>query len=80
LDKECDFRVMRDLSKGAAEIWISNIAAKDKPSYRVLHYAKKVFTTTDKAKLSWQRQDDNWWVGADGKEFYLIPDALIHGG
>jgi len=80
LDKECDFRVVRDLPKGAAEIWISNIAAKDKPSYRVLHYANKVFITTDKAKLSWQRQDDNWWVGADGNEFYLIPDALIHGG
>jgi len=46
----------------------------------VLHYANKVFTTTGKAKLSWQRQDDNWWVGADGNEFYLIPDALIHGG
>jgi len=24
--------------------------------------------------------DDNWWLSVDGKEFYFIPDALLHGG
>jgi len=79
LDKQCGFRVVRDLPKKAADIWVANIA-KGEAEYRFFHYADKVFTTNDSAKLSWQRQDDNWWVGVDGKEFYLIPDALIHGG
>jgi hypothetical protein len=32
------------------------------------------------AELTCQPESDNWRVSADGKEFYLIPDALIHGG
>ena len=78
-DKECGFRVVRDLPKKAADIWIANIA-NGQADYRYLHYADKVFTGNDKAKLAWQRKDDNWWVSVDGKEFYFIPDALIHGG
>jgi hypothetical protein len=80
LDQWCDFRVRRDRAKGSAEIWLANIASKDEVRYRVLYFADGTFTTRDKASLSWQRQDDNWWVGADGREFYLIPDALIYGG
>ena len=30
--------------------------------------------------LSWQRQEDNRWVGVDGNEFYFIPDAALLGG
>jgi len=80
LDQWCDFRVVRDLPRKAAEIWIADIAFKSEERYRFFHYEKKVFTTDDKGKPSWQRQDDNWWVSVDGKEFYLIPDALIQGG
>ena len=78
-DKECGFRVARDLPKQAADIWIANIA-EGEAEYRFFHYERKVFTTDGKAKLAWQRQDDNWSVSVDGKEFYLIPDALIFGG
>jgi len=78
-DRQCGFRVVRDLPRKAADIWIANVAA-GQSTYRYLHYADKVFTSNDKARLAWQRQDDNWWVSADGKEFYFIPDALIHGG
>jgi hypothetical protein len=46
----------------------------------VLYFADGKFTTNDKAKLAWQRQDDNWRVSIDGREFYFIPDALIYGG
>jgi hypothetical protein len=46
----------------------------------VLYFAAGKFTANDKAKLSWQRQDDNWWVSIDEREFYFIPDALIYGG
>jgi hypothetical protein len=79
LNKQCGFRVVRNLPKKAADIWVANIA-RGETEYRFFHYEDKVFTTNDSAKLSWQRQDDNWWVSVDGKEFYLIPDALIHGG
>jgi len=78
-DKQCGFRVVRELPKKAADIWIGNVA-NGEADYRFLHYADKVFTSNDKSKLAWRRLDDNWWVSVDGKEFYLIPDALIHGG
>lgn len=79
LERECGFRVVRNLPKQSAGVWIANIA-KGESEYRFLHYADKQFTTSDSAKLAWQRKDDNWWISVDGKEFYLIPDALIHGG
>jgi hypothetical protein len=78
-DKQCGFRVVRDLPKQTADIWIGNVA-NGEADYRYLHYANKVFTTNDGSKLAWQRKDDNWWVSVNGKEFYFIPDALIHGG
>ena len=80
LDQWCEFRVLRDLSKHSAEIWVGNIAFKDELHYRVLYFAAGKFTTNDNAKLAWPRQDDNWWVGVDGREFYFITDALIYGG
>ena len=79
LDRECGFRVVRTLSKRSADVWIANIA-KGQSGYRFFHYADRQFTTSDNAKLAWQRKDDNWWISVDGREFYLIPDALIHGG
>ena len=78
-DRQCGFRVVRDLAKQSADIWVGNVA-NGEADYRFLHYGNKVFTTSDKAKVVWQRQDDNWSVSVNGKEFYLIPDALIHGG
>jgi hypothetical protein len=78
-DQMCGFRVVRDLPRKAADVWIGN-AATGQSNYRYLHYADKVFTTNDKSKLAWQRKDDNWWVSVNGREFYFIPDALIHGG
>jgi hypothetical protein len=78
-DRQCGFRVVRDLPKQAADIWVGNVA-NGESDYRFLHYADKVFTTNDSSKLAWQRKDDNWWVSVNGKEFYFIPDALIHGG
>ena len=80
LDQWCEFRVLRDLSKHSAEIWITNITFKDEVHYRVLYFADGKFSTNDKAKLVWQRQDDDWRVSIDGREFYFITDALIYGG
>jgi len=80
LDQWCEFRVLRDLSKHSAEIWITNITFKDEVHYRVLYFADGKFSTNDKAKLTWLRQDDNWCVSIDGREFYFITDAMIYGG
>lgn len=76
-DRQCGFRVVRDLPRQAARVWIAKPTGGGQ---RFLAYADRVFTTSDKAKLAWQRRDDNWWVSVNGREFYLIPDALIHGG
>lgn len=77
--RQCAFRVVRDLSRQAADIWVGNVAKRE-ATYRYLHYENQAFTTNDKSKLGWYRKQDNWWVSVDGKEFYLIPDAVIHGG
>jgi hypothetical protein len=55
-------------------------ATNAESDYRFLHYANRAFTTNDSSKLAWQRKDDNWWISVNGREFYFIPDALIHGG
>jgi hypothetical protein len=78
-DRQCGFRVVRDLAKQSADIWVGNVA-NGEADYRFLHYGNKAFTTNDNAKVAWQRKDDNWSVSVNGKEFYLIPDALVHGG
>jgi hypothetical protein len=80
LDRTCGFRVLRDQDGKTAEIWIARIAHKDEVRFRVLYFVDGKFTTNDKAELSWKRESDNWRVSVDGKEFYLIPDALIYGG
>jgi hypothetical protein len=78
-NKQCGFRVVRNLGRQSADIWVAH-TGRDAAEYRFFHYENRVFTTNDKAKLAWQRQDDNWLVSVDGKEFYWFPDALIHGG
>jgi hypothetical protein len=55
-------------------------ATNAESDYRFLHYANRAFTTNESSKLAWQRKDDNWWISVNGREFYFIPDALIHGG
>ena len=77
LDRQCDFRVVRNLAARSAQIWI---AYGPDGRTRVLHIASKKFTTDDGAGLSAQRADDNWHISVGGREFYLIPDALLHGG
>lgn len=78
LDQQCAFRVVREKGKPKAEIWIA--IPGQKGACRFLAYNDKVFTTRGPGDLSWQRKEDNWWVGVDGTEFYFIPDAALLGG
>jgi hypothetical protein len=70
----------RRKANGAAEIWISNIAVKDKPAYRVLNFSQGEFTTLDGTKLQVSRDGDFWLVSVQGKEYYRFPLAVITGG
>jgi hypothetical protein len=80
LDQWCAFRVVRDLPRQAADVWIAKPGSGSGTTWRFLHHEAKGFTTDDETRLTWQRQDDNWSVGIDGSEFYFIPDALLFGG
>jgi hypothetical protein len=77
LDEWCDFRVVRHPASGGAQIWISHGGSTRD---RVLHFAGKKFTSDEGAALAAQRQGDDWRVNAGSRIYYLIPDALLHGG
>lgn len=78
-DQACGWRVLRKPG-GSAEIWISNIAVRDRPAYRVLTFAQGEFTTRDGASLQVRKDADTWTVTVDGKEHYRFADAVISGG
>lgn len=79
LDRQCDFKVVRDLARQTAEVWIFPARA-GAPQYRYLHYRTRGFTSPNAVVLI-ERVDDTWRVSLDdGKEVYLIPDALVEGG
>lgn len=77
LDRECDFRVVRNLTAKSAQIWVGHAPGG---RTRVLHFADRRFTTDDGGAVTARRQDDAWRLGIGNREFYLIPDAVIHGG
>lgn len=76
-DHSCNFGVLRAPS-GATII----LNRPDNGEVRALTFTKsdQSFVAHDGAGLAWQRKDDNWWISANGNEFYLIPDAVIFGG
>lgn len=76
--RTCGFRLVRNQPEEAADIWIRNLA-KNKAEYRFLHYANETFASDDGSKVTWTRKAKGWSVQVDGKEFYLVPDRLIHG-
>lgn len=79
LDRRCGFRVVRDLPRKSAQVWIAaGDGAGATPRY--LRFEGQAFATDDGATLTSRRQGDNWLVGVDGRHFYLIPDALLFGG
>jgi hypothetical protein len=78
-DQACGWRVVRNPG-GGAEIWISNIAVRDRPAYRVLRFDQGEFTARDGAPLQVSKDADTWTVTADGNEHYRFADALITGG
>ena len=78
-DQACGWRVLRKPG-GGAEIWISNIAIRDKPAYRVLEFSEGEFTARDGARVETAKDADMWSLTINGKEYYRFADALITGG
>ena len=31
-------------------------------------------------ELTWGKQGDEWYIGIDKREFYVIPEAAVYGG
>ena len=79
LDQACGWRVVRKPG-GGAEIWISNIAVRDRPAYRVLIFSRGEFSARDGAPLRVNKDADQWTITANGQEHYRFADALITGG
>jgi hypothetical protein len=77
LDLQCGFKVVRKPG-GNAEIWLEKPTAKSQT--RVLLFSNGEFTTKDKAKVIIRKDNDTWYVTVDGKEVYMIPEAMILGG
>lgn len=78
-DQACGWRVVRKPG-GEAEIWISNIAVRDKPAYRVLDFSRGEFTARDGARLQVSKDVDTWSVNISDREFYRFADSVITGG
>lgn len=78
-DQACGWRVVRKPG-GGAEIWISNIAVRDRPAYRVLTFSQGEFSARDGTPLRVTKDADQWTITANGQEHYRFADALITGG
>jgi len=78
-DQACGWRVVRQAG-GGAQIWISNIAVRDRPAYRVLTFSRGEFTARDGTPIQVSKEADMWSVTVVGNEHYRFADAVITGG
>jgi hypothetical protein len=49
-------------------------------SERVLEFADGDVTTSGGGELTWGKQGDEWYIGIDNREFYVVPEAAVYGG
>ena len=47
---------------------------------RVLNFDRGDVTTPGHGRLTWGKDGDDWYIGIDNREFYIVPDAAIFGG
>ncbi|MEZ5911744.1 MAG: hypothetical protein R3D84_05495 [Paracoccaceae bacterium] len=47
---------------------------------RVLEFADGKVRSPDEVQTDWSKDGDAWYVGLDGREFYVVPDAFVTGG
>lgn len=73
-NKQCQATVKRG-RHGTATVQVTNPAGVE----RTLHF-KGGDVTTAKGELDWDKQGDNWYIGIDDREFYIVPEAFVLGG
>jgi hypothetical protein len=74
-DKSCPAGIRRGES-GSASIRITTPAGSE----RTLNFQKGDVTTPDGGRLDWGKQGDEWYIGIDNHEFYIVPEAAVYGG
>jgi hypothetical protein len=74
-DKSCPAGITRG-SRGSATIHITTPVGTE----RTLNFAHGDVTTPDRGRLDWGKQGDEWYIGIDDREFYIVPDAAVYGG
>lgn len=47
---------------------------------RVLDFAAGNVTTPGGGELTWGKQGDEWYIGIDNREYYVVPEAAVYGG
>lgn len=47
---------------------------------RVLNFNDGDVTTPNGGDLTWGKSGDEWSIGIDGREFFVIPEAAVYGG
>ena len=65
-----------DGGSGSASIRVMAPDSKE----RVLNFGGGDITTPGEGDLTWGKQDDNWYIGIDNREFYVVPEAAVYGG
>lgn len=75
-DKSCPAGIRRGApGSGSATI---HATAPD-GSERVLEFADGGVTTPGDGELTLGKQDGEWYIGIDNREFYVIPEAAVYG-
>jgi len=74
-DKSCPAGITRG-RPGSATIRVTTPAGSE----RTLSFAHGDVTTPDGGDLTWGKQGDEWYIGIDNREFYIVPEAAISGG
>lgn len=47
---------------------------------RTLNFSRRNVQTPDGGYLTWGRENGDWYIGIDDREFYVIPEAAVYGG
>jgi hypothetical protein len=74
-DKSCPAGIKRG-RHGSATIRITTPVGTE----RTLSFDRDDVTTPDGGRLDWGKQGDEWYIGIDDREFYIVPEAAVYGG
>jgi hypothetical protein len=74
-NRMCDAGVNRG-DAGSASLYVRAPDGRE----RILNFDGGDVTTPNGGRLTWGKSGDEWFVGIDDREFYIVPEAAIYGG